>query len=353
MSIVAIKEGAVRLFNSVAASAVANAPTIFVAGGLLSIGAATVMACIATKKLDKAMTETRDDLDILREVRDLVKETEEHKNDPDFEPYRHKDGSPYTKNDARKLTFVTYARMLVRYAKLYGPAVLTFIGGVLAVCYGHGLLQKRFAAASAAVAGLTSTLNEYHKRVSDHIGAEEADILLRGGELRTITEDVIDPETGEVTSPAGSKVVIVGDKNAGPILDDPYTYIFDEVTTAHSKNYSHINGVNLKMLRLARDNAQRLLDSRPGGFVELNEVLTSIGLERDPEAIGLGWVNLPGCEQIIDFGIRDYIKEIGLEDTPAEAHDFVLRFNCDGPIKEIRARAMRAIKRNKAEQFCA
>lgn len=349
MSFAAIKGGAARLFNAVANKAVANAPTIFVGAGIVGIGAACVMACVATRKLDKVAEESKMDLDRCREIREGVKHAEEHPDDPDI--LTHKDGTPYTKSDVRKNTFAAYIRMIGRYMKLYGPAALMFIAGTIAVFHGHKILCRRYASAAAVAAGLTETLKEYRKRVRDQLGADEEDVLFRGGELRpVIVDEVVDPETGEVTELSTDKVVVT--KN-GPIMSDPYTYIFDEVTTAHSRNYSSINGVNLKMLRTAEDTANRLLHSRPNGFVELNEILPSIGLERDENAIGIGWVNMPGCEGVISFGIQEYVKEIGQDLTPASVHDFVLRFNCDGPIIEIIKRAKRAMKQGKIEYFNA
>ena len=344
-----IKEGAVKLFNTVSTAAVENAPTLLIGGGLIAMGVGCFLACLATKKLDRVMEETRMDLEMAREVRESVKHMEEHPDDTEFDAYKHKDGTPYDKSDVRKITFSTYIRMIVRYAKLYGPAALTFIAGAIAILRGHGLLQKRFASMAAAATGLSATLNEYRNRVSDQIGAEQEEMLFRGGELRTIVEDVTDPETGEVTSTSKETMVVTN-----PILDDPYTYIFDECTTAHSRNWSAVNGVNLCTIRQAERNAQRALDTRPNGFLELNEVLVMLGLERDPNAIGIGWVNMPGCETRIDFGIRDYLKELGVEDSSScGVKDFVLRFNCDGPIQEIRKRAIRAQKQGRVDYFCA
>lgn len=130
----------------------ANSPTILLVGGTLAIVSGTVMACVATTKLDKVVDNAKEQLDIVRES---------------------VDHEIVTKEEGAKLKTGIYAKSIGKTAVLYLPATLMITSGITAIMVSHRILRKRNLALAAACEATSAAFNKYRRNVVSKYGVEE------------------------------------------------------------------------------------------------------------------------------------------------------------------------------------
>lgn len=277
----------------------ANAPTIMVVGGVVSMGVGTVLACKKTLKVEEVLKPHTTDLDKISEGTLMELRS-------------------YTDEDARSDRIKVYTRASIDLAKLYAVPGILFVAGVGLVFGGHHMLVKRNATLALAFTGLKQAFDNYRGRVRDQWGAE-ADQAMYGGYS---VKEVIDPETNEVQTIA----VRDWDASAG----DPYNRIFEQGATSQWVNDL---GVNKMFLHNQERFAAELLVRR--GYLYLSEVYQSLGFPESDISRVVGWKVKhlhDGSRDIpaVDFGF----------DKPGVHPDFnysktnavYLDFNCQGLI---------------------
>lgn len=310
MKLTAIKEAVVRGVSMFGLKLKVATPEIMVGAGIVSLVAAGVMACVeTTKKLDEIIDKHNAEMENIRQAKELA-EAGEIEIDKD--------------TGIKKATAGVYCKTVGRAIKTYAPAIaLALLGITLTVC-GHGLLKKRHVALVAAYTGLSESFKKYRGRVADSIGAEAEKRLFSGSEKKLITETHVGEDGNEIQKTTEQEVAKKGASCS------PFTFIFDAANAP--SQWSRHPGYNYDFLVNAEMTANRKLRDR--GYLTLNQVLESLGMDAVQEGMTIGWFYNKGTESMtpVSFGI-----ELLDPDDPGcfrgGLPDYVLNFNCMGPIR--------------------
>lgn len=287
------------------------APEILTTTGVLMMGASTVVACFAVPKAQKALKNAEQNYESI----ELAKTKAE--NDEKFaESYTEEDYM----NDRKIVSVQTTKDMIL----VYAPTVALAIGGASFIFAGMGIMRARYTALTSAYTALNVAYDQYRKRVAAKYGEEEELKILNDIHEEVVQEEVVDPETGEVTTKPVVKKV------AG--AEDLYTFMFDR----NSPKWDPDVYANIRFLESMQAWAHNMLLRR--GYVSLKEVLESLGLTPTAESFEIGWV------YDLDDHARDNFVSFGAEanalfenPSPADVIEkgsdgIRLRFNPDGCI---------------------
>lgn len=308
MNIAGIKAGIAKAASMVGYKFKCASPTIAVGAGVACLIGAGVVACIETaNKLDNIVEKHNEGMEKIRDAKEKLESGEITEEE-------------LTEEDIKKATAGEYIKTAGRAIKAYAPAIALALLGVTLVVFGHGVLKHRHAAAVAAYAGLSDSFDKYRKRVADKFGDETEKLIFSGGEKKLITEEVIDPDTGEVKLETKDKIVTKKENVCG----DPYCFIYDAANAPHT--WSRTPGVNYTMLVQQMMWANERLQAK--GYLTLNQVLESIGLPAVREGMCVGWLSSGKGDGHVDFGIihNDDWNDPGC--FTGGLPDYILNFNC-------------------------
>lgn len=266
-----------------------NSPRTMFVGGILGIGASTVLACRATLKLE-------DKLDDFKK---------------DVETVKNPDDSVLSVTDRRKDLAYVYVKDTYSLVRLYTPAIL--VGGVSIglLTVSHVTLSRRNASLTAAYSALQYSFDQYMMRVKDELGVERERDIHHGVHNEEVTID-------------GKKVVV---PISNPNERSVYSRLFDEYNPNWVKN-AELN----KMFILCQQNyLNHRLHSY--GHVFLNEAYDALGIERSSAGAVVGWVlnkgQSTGGDNYIDFGTFDVANAAFIN---GYERSILLDFNVDGVI---------------------
>lgn len=278
-----------------------NSPTILFVAGIAGVTTSTVMASMATLKLDKTLDEAQQRLFTVREAEAF---NELHPDKAiDF------DGS-----SAVQMKAMIYTRLVLDMGRLYGPAIVVGVAGIACLTKSHNILMKRNAALTAAYVTLERTYKAYRAKVRDTIGEDkEAELHYE------VQKDLHEKE---------ALVEGKGKKKKGGTGPSIYSKWFDETCTPFSVSPE----ANVMFLHFQQRWANDRLQAR--GFIFLNEVYEQLGLPATEAGTIVGWMLDGEGDDQVDFGIfnsktdevRHYVKNDG---TGAP---ILLDFNVDGPV---------------------
>lgn len=306
-----------KVFHNVGFWTKKNSPELLIVAGILSAGAAVVLGCVATKKLDKKLKPTKEKIAEIHTNMDNQNLIEQ---------------GLYTVAEGKRELAKTYAKGAWEIVKLYSPAVITFGLSVASILSSHHILKGRELAAAAAYTTIEAAYKNYRERVKDKIGEQaESDIF------HNVTEKTIEVEE---TDKKGNKKVVT--KKVKVRNDDPndYSYCFD-CSNPNWEPYS--NGFNLDWLLMQ----EKLLNNkfRIQGYMFLDEVYKTLGIE--PGLIGerkmlaarhVGWIydpEDPTRDNYISFGLSDVngnLTSKAMDMKRFGERDVWLEFNVDGDI---------------------
>ena len=284
-----------NLFSNRAAGSVEmflkkNSPTILTGAGIVGFIATTALTIKATAKA-------------VDQIPQISKKVAEVKGEFVDQDDLHK--------DKQEALVKVYAESSVILLKTYGPALLTGSASIVCLLAAHGMMRKRQASLLAAYTALDAGFKAYRSRVAEKFGEADELKLYRG--IKTVKD--VDDE---------GQPCEIGDRD--DVLPSPYARFFD----AGSVNWSKTPEYNLMFLRGQQDWANDRL--RAHGFVFLNEVYESLGLERSQAGQIVGWKQNGNGDGFIDFGLY----AIGDEGNRAFVNIIepvvLLDFNVDGPI---------------------
>jgi hypothetical protein len=265
-----------------------NSPHILFGAGVIGVVGATVLACRATLKLEKAVEGLQYDVNAIKST--------EYTNDERGE------------NADRKDLAYAYLKGTLEITKLYAPAVA--VGGLslVALTGSHVQLSRRNTALTVAYTGLHQAYNEYRSRVRGYIGDEKERDLYHGVELQKV--EGADGKKHEVK---------VGDPNKLSV----YAKIFDESNVNWSKDP--------ELNRLFITCQQNYLNHRLAatGHVFLNEVYDALGFDRTQAGQIVGWVLNHDGDNYIDFGMFNCDSSRFINGWE---RSIVLDFNVDGVV---------------------
>lgn len=307
MNLTSFKTGLVRAASVGVLKVKGAAPALLIGGGIVALIGAGVVACRATLKVEsivdehtERMTKVRDSL----ETKAICA-----------------DGSVYSEDDAKKDTRTIYIQTAFKLAKLYTPAALIALLGVASILCGHRILNARFLSAAATATGLQKTIEEYRHRVADEYGVEKENLLWTGGKLEDVVAATIDPETGEIKETKTKE--IVANKHIG--VNDPMCFIFDIANAPHT--WSHAPGYNISFLLAQQNMANERLQSK--GYLTVNQVLESLGMEATNEGMVNGWIYDKNADepQTVSFGLFRGSEDNDIGCFSGGSPDYILRFN--------------------------
>lgn len=266
-----------------------HSPTILFGLGVVGVIGTTVAACKATLRLEEILNETNTRIDNL-----------------------HDNAAGMTEDQAKKHLGRIYANSALSIAKLYGPSFVLGVTSIACLAGSHNILTKRNAALVGTLATVEKAFDEYRKRVSDEFGEEKERDIRFGAETKTFIE-----ETDQGPQPTE-------EQRAGNTKASPYAQWFAEGNPNFQRNYPEDNRI---FLDAQREYANKRL--RAKGFVMLNDVYRSLGLQETSAGAVVGWVYGNG-DNLIDFGIGEWPSANHFIEGAEDA--LLLDFNVDGRV---------------------
>lgn len=282
-----------------------HSPEILVAAGIGTGIVAAIVACKQTIKANDIVAEARKSLRNIEDVKELaanneVEYTEENEQE-----------------DRKTIGMQVAVSMVKTYALPVGLGVLS----ITCILAGHHILKKRNVALAAAYSALSTDFMNYRKRVIDKYG-KDVDFMLKNGlEKQIVTNQVIDPETGEVKETKEEVLTYEGDKLS------QYARIFDEVgSTQWTPSADH----NRAFLLMEQNYFNERIRTR--GYIFLNEVYERLGFRPTKAGSVVGWVYQNADYEGIDFGIFTAHTQKAAEFLEGTEPSIILDFNVQGDI---------------------
>lgn len=276
-----------------------HSPEILTGVGIAGVVTGTVLACVATTKLEKTLEPHKKELDDIHENKDFCSEQE------------------YRRYLAR-----AYGKTAWSMVKLYGPSVAVEATSIGCLIGSHKIMRNRNAALASAYTTLSSAFDAYKKRVANKLGDEAEKEIRYDIQEKEIEEEYTD-EKGK--KKARKKIVKTIDEEA----HSPYARFYDQGQSGWSRDA----GANVLYL----SNVQAYFNDRLRlrGYVFLNEVYEYLNYPPIQEGQYLGWYYDPDDESLhncIDFGIYD-IHDVQKRNFVNGVENVVLLdFNIDGNI---------------------
>lgn len=276
----------------------AHAPTLMVSGGVVAMGAGSVIACKKTLQVEEVLEKHVTDLERIQEGQSL-------------------ELASYTPEIARNDRIKVYTRVAWDMTKLYAVPGILFGGGAVAVFAGHRLLLQRNATLAIAFTAVAEAFEKYRSRVRNEMGSDFDQAMLTGYKVK----EVIDEE-GNV------KTIATRDwDNIDEI--DPYNRVFAQ---GESSEWVNDLGINKMFVATQERMAQRLLVDR--GHLWLSEVYHCLGFPENDISRVVGW-----RVKVLPDGSKDIpVVSFGL-DKPhpddwkySQEKAIYLDFNCHGLI---------------------
>lgn len=284
-----------------------HSPEIMVVGGCVGVVASAVLACKATTKLSQITDE-------MKAAEANVKEMTERATVLPID---------YTEKDAKKDIALIRTKGVIEIAKLYAPAAT--LGGLslALILGGHNILNKRSAALAAAYTTMENGFKDYRNRVVERFG-EELDKELRYNIKDVKVEEEVVDENGKKKKV--KKTIKVADSNA----PSPYSKFYDEYCTGWQKDPEQ----NLWFLQQQQKFANEKLKAQ--GYLFLNEVYESLGIQKTQAGQVVGWVyNSEQGDDFVDFGIYNVNREDNRDFVNGYNPSILLDFNVQGRIDEL------------------
>lgn len=306
--------------NRVVLSLKKHSPEILAVTGVVGIGVSFVMACKATTKLNPILEETKRNVDAVHAALESGVANTMDPETKEIVPVE------YTEEDGKKDLTIYHAQGALKLVKLYAPSVGLCVFSVGCFLGANQILRKRYLASAAAYTAVDTAFKEYRGRVIERFGDALDRELKYGVKAVEVTEEVTNPETGEVTTV--TKTVEAYDPNNHSI----YTFVFDETCKGWERD-AQLN--KMFLLQTQQYFNDRL---RTKGHVFLNEVLDALGIDRCRMGNIVGWIydeeNGVG-DNFIDFGLFDIKDENKRQFINMREKSVWLDFNCDGNILEM------------------
>lgn len=302
-----IMASASRTFSKVSLQGKKYAPEVMVVVGVVGVVASAVMACKATTKAGAIVEDTKDQMDQIHEV------AETH-------------AGEYSEDDMKKDTVIVYTQTAVKFAKLYGPAVILGAASIACILGSHHILSKRNAALAAAYATVDKGFKEYRGRVIERFGKELDKELRYNVKAKDFEETVVNEETGEETKVTNTVNV------ADPNDYSDYARFFDDGCTGWTKDSEQ----NLYFLKCQQNYANERLQKK--GYLFLNDVYEMLGIPKTKAGQIVGWIydkKNPVGDNFVDFGIYNMNREKARDFVNGYERTILLDFNVDGNILDL------------------
>lgn len=306
-----IKSTLTQTFYKAAFQLKKHSPEILMVAGVAGTVVSAVMACKATLKVREVLDETKNNVDMIHDCAADQSLQESGK---------------YTDEDAKKDLTIVYTKTAIDLIKLYGPSVILGALSITCIFTSNNILRKRNIALAAAYATVDGSFKKYRKRVVDRFGEVVDRELKTGIKAKTIEENIVDEETGEIKT-VEKTINVIEDDDVNQYSE--FARFFDDGCTGWSKDPEY----NLMFLRAQQNYANDLLRSR--GYVFLNEVYRMLGIPDSQAGQIVGWVydpKDPNRDNYISFGIYDLHKPKNRDFVNGYERTILLDFNVDGNV---------------------
>lgn len=276
----------------------AHGPTIMVAGGIVTAGVGTILACRQTLKIEEVLAERADALETIKTGEELNLKS-------------------YSKEDAFQDRVRVYTGISIDLARIYVVPAALWIGGAGLILKGHHVSLKRNAALALAFTGLKKTFDLYRDRVVNEFGPTVDQAMLSGHKIREIYDE------------KSKKSAVIRERDWEEAERDPYNRVFNQYTSA---SWQPDLGVNKMFLDHQRQYAQQILDRR--GYLYLSEVYEALGFPETDISRVVGWKAKRNPDGSRDFPTVDFGLDTPIDDGWKYDRDkaVYLDFNCHGLI---------------------
>lgn len=294
-----------------------HSPEILTVVGSVGVVVSAVMVGKATTKINPILEETKENVELVHagmekgEIKAMV------------------NGEvamvPYSAEDAKKDLAIYYAQGAVKLAKLYAPAVMVGVSGLMCMWGANNMLRKRNAALTAAYAGAFQSLKDYRGRVVERFGKELDNELMYNVKAKEVEEIEIGEDGTE-------HVVTKTVDSADPNLNSIYARFFDE----YCKGWTKSPEDNLRFLKMVQAWATKKLQSQ--GYLYLNDVYEALGIDKTKAGHVVGWIYdevHPVGDNYVDFGIYNLYNEKARDFVNGRERSILLDFNVDGNVWEM------------------
>lgn len=278
-------------------------PEILVVAGVIGTVVSAVMACKATTKVNDILEQHKEDVEKIHTVAKDEKYADE-----------------YTESDMKKDLTIVYAQTALKFAKLYGPAVLLGSLSITGILTSNNILRKRNIAIATAYAALDKSFKGYRERLTERYGETVDRELKYGIKAQKIEETVVD-ENGKTKKTKTIVPVVENEKNS------VYARFFDETNPNWERNPDY----NLMFLRAQENYANQRL--RADGYLFLNDVYESLGIPKCSIGQVVGWIydpKDPNADCHVSFGIYNLYRAISRDFVNGIEPAILLDFNVDG-----------------------
>lgn len=296
-----------RTAHKVVFKAKKHAPALMIVGGVVTLIGSAVGACVATRKLDGVLEETKKDIGAIHEQAEAAKEQ------PNVN---------YPAKQMKKDLTKAYFHCAGQVAKLYAVPVAFGALGTTSILSGANLFHKRNVALAAAYTSANELLDRYSKGVIERFGEDMDKELRYGVKAKNVIETVVKEDGTEET-----KAEIVEEFN---VLESDTDKFFDEFNPNFDK---HSAAENLKFLALQQSIANERL--RRKGYLFLNDVYAMIGIQPTAAGQAIGWIydkENPVGDNIVDFGLGNPNDASVRRFVNGHEKAVLLHFNHDGNI---------------------
>lgn len=297
-----------------------HSPEILTAVGVVGAVVSGVKLCKATTKLNPVLEEAKKNIDMVHAGIEKGYITAEDPETKELVPVE------YTPEEGQKDIRIYTAKAGLEIVKLYAPAVAIGVVSIGCMVGSHIILRKRNIALAAAYTAIDKGFKAYRGRVVERLGEAMDRELLYGLKTQKVVEEVVDAETGEVTTV--EKTVETYDPNNY----SPYSIVFDDGNAGWDKDPELTKFFLLQQQRYANDK----LKAR--GHLFLNEVYDMLGANRTKAGNVVGWVydeKHPIGDNFVDFGIFDTTNPKACDFVNGHERVIILNFNVDGNILEL------------------
>lgn len=281
-------------------------PELLTALGVVTFVGAIVVACKQTLKADEILDAHREDMERVEEAKQIAAENE------DDERYE------YPAEQVVKDKINVYAHTIVKFGKLYLPAIGLGVVSLASFLGANKILKMRYVAVTAAFNAVNEAFERYRKRVIEEGGVDLDRHYMYGAE-RSKMEIVDVDESGKVTK--HKEVVETINSDNGNL----YSRFFDSSCEDWDKNPE----LNMQFLQVRQTWANNMLQTR--GHLFLNEVYDMLGFERSAAGSVVGWV-LGNGDDFVDFGLYNQDSKSTRRFVNGLENVILLDFNVDGVI---------------------
>ena len=302
-----------KSLNKTKLNVMKHSPEILVIGGAIGVVTSAVMACRATTKLSKVMSEHKTSVEQIHHVANHPEVLQENQ--------------AYTKNDAKKDLAITYTQTGLKLVKLYAPSVILGALSLTCMISSSNILRKRNAALAAAYAAVDNGFKTYRNNVVERFG-KEVDKELRYSIKAKEFEEVKTDKDGKE-----KKVKHTVDITGADGYSE-YARFYDSGCDSWQKDSEH----NLWYLKQQQNYANEKLKAQ--GYLFLNDVYDMLGIPRSQAGQIVGWIyddknpNHEG-DNYVDFGIYDLHREKNRDFVNGYESVILLDFNVDGNIYDL------------------